>query len=211
MHPPQAHFLPWPIFFSLFVCLWQFNFFIISRKPSTFGVPWVGTRIVLSLRLGFVVQRDHFCPLGRLEIFLALRSSGRVEIFCPSGLFELTHRPSGQKISTLPLDLSAKKICSRPSGQKWSLWTTKPNLRDKTILVPTLGIPNLLGFLEIMKKLNCQRQTKSAKKNQPRKKKAWVGCKKGAKIFSGYFPLYLGSLNFIRVFPARLYTRWWTQ
>ena len=98
-------------------------------------------------------------------------SWGRVEIFCPSGLFELTRRPSGQKISTLPLDLSAKKICSRPSGPKWSLGTTKPNLRDKTILVPTRGTPNLLGFLEIMKKLNCQRQTKSAKKISRGRKK----------------------------------------
>ena len=118
----------------------------------------------LSRRLGFVVQRDHFCPEGRLQIFLALRSSGRVEIFCPEGRWVSSKSPEGQKISTLPLDRSAKKISSRPKGQKWSLWTTKPNLRDKTILVPTLGIPNLLGFLEIMKKLNCQRQTKSEKK-----------------------------------------------
>ena len=136
----------------------------MSRKPKSFGVPREGTSIFLARRMGFVVPRDPFDPSGRLEIFLALRSSGRVEIFCPSGLFELTRRPSGQKISTLPLDLSAKKICSRPSGPKWSLGTTKPNLRDKRILVPALGTPNLLGFLEIMKKLNRQRQKKSAKK-----------------------------------------------
>ena len=55
-------------------------------------------------------------------------------------------------------------------------------------------------------KIKLSEADKKCKKNQPRKKKAWVGCKKGAKIFSGYFPLYLGSLNFIRVFPARLYT-----
>ena len=119
---------------------------------------------LLSRRLGFVVQRDHFVPEGRLQIFLALRSSGRVEIFCPEGRRVSSKSPEGQKISTLPLDRSAKKISSRPEGTKWSLWTTKPNLRGKTILVPAQGTQNLLGFLEIMKKLNCQRQTKSAKK-----------------------------------------------
>ena len=31
------------------------------------------------------------------------------------------------------------------------------------MLVPSLGTPKFFGFLEIMKKLNCQRQTKSAK------------------------------------------------
>ena len=163
----------------------------------------MGTRIVLSRRLGFVVQRDHFCPEGRLQIFLALRSSGRVEIFCPEGRWVSSKSPEGQKISALPLDRSAKKISSRPKGQKWSLWTTKPNLRDKTIRVPTQGTPNVLGFLEIMKKLNCQRQTKSAKKIGQGRKCAWGGCKKRAKFFSVYFPLYQGSLSFMRVCPAR--------
>ena len=33
----------------------------------------------------------------------------KVEIFCPSGLFELTRRPSGQKISTLPKDICSSE------------------------------------------------------------------------------------------------------
>ena len=87
----------------------------------------MGTRIVLSLRLGFVVQRDHFCPLGRLEIFLALRSSGRVEIFCPSGLFELTRRPSGQKLSlvTTRVGPGDNKDSYPPLGQQFPTFGTK--------------------------------------------------------------------------------------
>ena len=144
---------------------------------------WSSTRIKITWT-GKVVGN---APSGRLQIFLALRSSGRVEIFCPEGRWVSSKSPEGQKISTLPLDRSAKKISSRPKGQKWSLWTTKPNLRDKTIRVPTQGTPNLLGFLEIMKKLNCQRQTKSAKKISRGRKKPGSDAKRVQKFSPAIF------------------------
>ena len=101
--------------------------------------------------ISFILQQnDVVLWESPLSFFLSLEqmSCGRVEFFCPSGLFELTRRPSGQKNSTLPQDICSSFEKKKLNGL--SLRTTSFCFRikemEKVFCHPSVS-PSLYNLL----------------------------------------------------------------